>query len=65
MWRPDHSTGQLLYKLYIKVSGIALGTNCTFLAADLFMFCYESDLMMYLSDDNQADISDVFKTSSR
>ena len=36
MWRPDHSTGQHLSKLYIKVSGIALGTNCTFLAADLF-----------------------------
>ena len=65
MWRSDHSTGQHLSKLYIKVSGIALGTNYTFLAADLFMFCYERDLMMYLLDNNQADIIDVFNTSSR
>ena len=65
MWHPDLSVGQHLSKLYVKVSGIALGTSCTFLAADLFMFCYERDLMIYLSDDNQADIIDALNTSSR
>ena len=29
--------------------------------ADLFLFCYESDFMMYLSDDKQVDISNAFK----
>ena len=32
-----------------------MGTNCTLLVADLFLFCYEMDFMMSLSDDKQAD----------
>ena len=42
-----------------------MGTNCAPLVADLFLFCYERDLMMFLSDDKQADIIDVFNTTSR
>ena len=42
-------------KLYRKVVGIPMGTNCAPLIADLFLFCYERDLMMSLSDDKQAD----------
>ena len=30
-----------------------MGTNCAPLAADLFLFCYERDFMMSLSDDKQ------------
>ena len=41
-----------------------MGTNCTPLVADLFLFCYERDFMMSLSDDKQADI-DAFNTTSR
>ena len=37
-----------------------MGTNCAPLVADLFLFCYERDFMMSLSDDNQADIIDLF-----
>ena len=40
-------------------------TNCAPLVADLFLFCYERDFMMSLSDDKQADIIDAFNTSSR
>ena len=40
-------------------------TNCALLVADLFLFCYERDLMMSLSDDKQADIIDAFNTTSR
>ena len=40
-------------------------TNCAPLVADLFLFCYERDLMMSPSDDKQADIIDVFNTTSR
>ena len=36
--------------------GIPMGTNCAPLVADLFLFCYERDFMLSLSDNNQSDI---------
>ena len=42
-----------------------MGINCAPLVADLFLFCYERDFMMSLSDDKQADIIDAFNTTSR
>ena len=42
-----------------------MGTNCALLVADLFLFCYERDFMMSLSDDKQADVIDAFNTTSR
>ena len=42
-----------------------MGTNCAPLVADLFLFCYERDFMMSLSDDKQADIIDAFNTTSK
>ena len=42
-----------------------MGTNCAHLVADLFLFCYERDFMMCLSDDKQADVIDAFNTTSR
>ena len=42
-----------------------MGTNCAPLFADLFLFCYERDFMMSLSDDKQADVIDAFNTTSR
>ena len=42
-----------------------MGTNCAPLVADLFLFCYERDFMMSLSDDKQAAIIDAFNTTSR
>ena len=41
-----------------------MGTNCAPLV-DLFLFCYERDFMMSLSDDKQADVIDAFNTTSR
>ena len=52
-------------KLYSQVVGIQMGTNCAPLVADLFLFCYERDFMMSLSDDKQANIVDAFNTTSR
>ena len=31
-------------KLYRQIVGIPMGTNCAPLVADLFLYCYESDL---------------------
>ena len=42
-----------------------MGTNCAPLVADLFLFCYERDFVMSLSDDKQADVIDAFDTTSR
>ena len=42
-----------------------MGTNCAPLVADLFLFRYERDFMMSLSDDKQADVIDAFNTTSR
>ena len=42
-----------------------MGTNCSPMVANLFLFCYEKDLMISLSDEKQADIIDAFNTTSR
>ena len=42
-----------------------MDTNCAPLVADVFLFCYERDFMMSLSDDKQADTIDAFNTTSR
>ena len=52
-------------KLYRQVVEIPMGTNCAPLVADLFLFCYERDFMLSLSDDKQADVIDAFNTTSR
>ena len=52
-------------KLYIQIVGIPMGVNCAPLVADLFLFCYERDFMLSLSDNNQTDIIEVFNSTSR
>ena len=42
-----------------------MGTNCAPLFADLFLFCYERDYMLSLSDINQTDIIEAFSPTSR
>ena len=52
-------------KLYRQIVGIPMGTNCAPLVADLFLFCYERDFMLSLSDNKQADIIEAFNSTSR
>ena len=52
-------------KLYRQIVGIPMGTNCAPLVADLFLFCYERDFMLSLSDNNQTDIIETFNSTSR
>ena len=42
-----------------------MGTYRDPLVANLFLFCYEMNFMMSLSDDKQADVIAAFNTTSR
>ena len=42
-----------------------MGTNCAPLVADLFLFCYEREFMLSLSEDNQSDVIEAFNSTSR
>ena len=42
-----------------------MGTICAPLVADLFLFCYERDFMLSLSNKNQTDIIVAFSSTSR
>ena len=42
-----------------------MGTICVPLVADLFLFCYERDFMLSLSDDNQSEVIEAFNSTSR
>ena len=42
-----------------------MGTNCAPLVAYLFLFCYEKDFMLSLSDANQSEVIEAFNSTSR
>ena len=52
-------------KLYRPIVGIPVGTKCATLVADWFLFCYERDFLLSLSDNNQTDIIEAFNSTSR
>ena len=52
-------------KLYRQIVGIPIDTNCSPLVADLFLFCYERDFMLSLSDANQFEVIEAFNSISR
>ena len=67
---PDHTHLLFLIKFvrYFRHLGslcFPKGTNCAPLVADLFLFCYETDFILPLSDNNQTDIIEAFKSTSR
>ena len=39
-----------------------MGTNCAPLVVNLFLFCYERDFILSLSDNNQADVDEAFNS---
>ena len=45
--------------------GIPMGTNSAPLLAKLFVFCYERDFMMYLSEGKQSEVIEAFSSTSR
>ena len=52
-------------KLYRQIVGVPTGTNCAPPVADLFLFCYERDFMLSLSEDNQSGVIEAFNSTSR
>ena len=52
-YRLDNKYIRFGLKLYRQIVGIPMGTNCAPLDAYLFLFCYERDFMLSLSDNNQ------------
>ena len=52
-------------KLLRQIVGIPMDTNCASHVADLFLFCYERDFMLSLSDNNQTDITEAINSTSR
>ena len=54
----------VISKLYRKIVGFQMGTNCAPLVADLFLFCFERDFMLSLSDNNQAGAIITFNSTS-
>ena len=51
-------------KLYRQIVGIPMGTTCAPLVADVFLFCYERDFILSLSDNDQTDIIEDFNSTS-
>ena len=52
-------------KLYRQIVGIPMVTTCAPHVADLFLFCYERDFMLSLSEDNQSGVIEAFNSTSR
>ena len=52
-------------KLYRQIVGIPMGTNCVPLVADLFLFCYERDFMLSLTDNNLTSRNVLLNVSCR
>ena len=42
-----------------------MGTDCAPLVADQFLFCYERDFILSLSEDSQSDVILAFNSTSR
>ena len=56
---------QHFYSIWHQAVQTSSWDSCGLLVADSFLFCYERDFMMSLSDDKQADVNEAFNTTSR
>jgi hypothetical protein len=76
MWTYDEVCGALSFlldniyvgfgnTLFKQIIGIPMGTNCAPLVADLFLYCYERDFMLSLSENTQQDVILAFNNTSR
>ena len=52
-------------KIYRQIVGNPMDTYCVTLVADVFLFWYERDFMLSLSEDNQSGVIGAFNSTSR
>ena len=52
-------------KLYSQIVGIPVNTYSAPLVADLFLYCYDRDFMLSLSNDKQSEVIEAFNSTSR
>ena len=52
-------------KLFRQIVIVAMATNCAPIVADLFLFCFERDFMMSLSEEKQYEVIEAFSSTSR
>ena len=45
-------------KLFRQIVGILMGMNCAPLVSNWFLFCYERDFMMSLSEEEQSEVTE-------
>ena len=50
-------------RLYRQIVDIPMGTNCAPHVVDLFLFCYERDFMLSLSEDTQSEVIEPFNST--
>ena len=50
---------------YFALISVQIYTKTAPLVDDLFLFCYERDFMLSLSDDNQSEVIEAFNSTSR
>ena len=50
--------------VYQQIVGISMGTNCTPLIADLFLYCYERDFMSNIQKSKGFDLINKFNDTS-
>ena len=55
----------MIQKLLRQIVGILIGTNCSLLVADLFLFCYERDFVASLSEVKQSEVIEAFSPTSK
>ena len=61
----DNINIRFVSKLYRQIVGILIITKCAPIVADLFLFCYERDFMLSLSEDTQSDVIEAFNSTYR
>ena len=51
--------------VYQQIVGILMATKCDQLIADLFLYCYERDVLSDLQKSKRFDLIDMFNDTSR
>ena len=70
MWSFYFHYGKYIYvqfngMVYKQIVGIPMGTHCSPLLADLFLYCYERDFMSHRHKSKRFDLIDKINDTSR